>query len=142
MNSLLDLSRLVQVVAPPILVLVCDRFFTAPLRALSPTGLSAATESSSYVGVVIDHWNDGNLPAGLVLNGDAARVVHAGADAISLAVVLALARASSSSRQSNPDGSFNAVPSGRQPSTLQLDELLKPLLAAWNEQRSTLRSPK
>jgi hypothetical protein len=78
MNSLLDLSRLVQVVAPPILVLVCDRFFTAPLRALSPTGLSAATESSSYVGVVIDHWNDGNLPAGLVLNGDAARVVHAG----------------------------------------------------------------
>lgn len=25
-----------------------------------------------------DCWNDGNLPAGLVLNGDAARVVHAG----------------------------------------------------------------
>jgi hypothetical protein len=87
--------------------------------------------------VVIDHWNDGNLPAGLVLNGDAARVVHAGAEAISLAVVLALARASSSSRQSNPDGSFNAVPSGRQPSKLQLDDLLKHLLAAWNEQRSS-----
>jgi hypothetical protein len=35
MNSLLDLSRLVQVVAPPILVLVCDRFFTAPLRVVA-----------------------------------------------------------------------------------------------------------
>jgi hypothetical protein len=34
-----------------------------------------------------------------------------------------------------------AILSGRQPRTLQLDELLKPLPAAWNEQRSTLRIP-
>jgi hypothetical protein len=32
-----------------------------------------------------------------------------------------------------------AILAGRQPSTLQLDELLKPLPAPWNRQRSTLR---
>jgi hypothetical protein len=31
---------------------------------------------------------------------------------------------------------------GRQPSTLQLDELLKPLPVAWDGQRSTLRIPR
>jgi len=42
MNSPDGLSRLVQVVAPPIVVLVWLRFFTAPLRALSPVGLFVA----------------------------------------------------------------------------------------------------
>ncbi len=36
---------------------------------------------------------------------------------------------------------IEAILTGRQPSTLQLDELLKPLPAAWNGQRSTLRMP-
>jgi hypothetical protein len=36
------LSRLVLAFALPILVLICDRFFAAPLRALSPTGLFIA----------------------------------------------------------------------------------------------------
>ena len=36
---------------------------------------------------------------------------------------------------------IEAILAGRQPSTLQLDELLKPLPAAWNGQRSTLRIP-
>jgi hypothetical protein len=36
---------------------------------------------------------------------------------------------------------IEAILTGRQPSTLQLDELLKPLPAAWNGQRSTLRIP-
>jgi hypothetical protein len=35
MNSPPFLSRLVKAVAPPIFVLSCVRFFTAPLRALS-----------------------------------------------------------------------------------------------------------
>src|SRR5882757_10825390 len=34
-----------------------------------------------------------------------------------------------------------AILAGRQPSTLQLDELLKPLPAAWNQQRARLRVP-
>jgi hypothetical protein len=37
---------------------------------------------------------------------------------------------------------IEAILAGRQPSTLQLDELLKPLPAAWNGQRSTLRIPR
>lgn len=41
-NSPDDLSRLVQAEAPPIVVFVCERFFTAPLRALSPVGLLTA----------------------------------------------------------------------------------------------------
>ena len=36
---------------------------------------------------------------------------------------------------------IEAILAGRQPRTLQLDELLKPLPAAWNGQRSTLRIP-
>ena len=36
---------------------------------------------------------------------------------------------------------IEAILAGRQPSTLQLDELLKPLPAAWNGQRTTLRIP-
>jgi hypothetical protein len=32
-----------------------------------------------------------------------------------------------------------AILTGRQPSTLQLDELLKPLPAAWDQQRDKLR---
>ena len=43
MNSPDALLRLVQADAPPIVVLVCERFFTAPLRALSPVGLLTAT---------------------------------------------------------------------------------------------------
>src|SRR6185369_2022203 len=43
MNSPDFLLRLVHAVAPPRLALTCDRFFTAPLRALSPTGLLTAT---------------------------------------------------------------------------------------------------
>jgi hypothetical protein len=35
---------------------------------------------------------------------------------------------------------IEAVLAGRQPSTLQLDELLKPLPAAWDQQRSNLHS--
>ena len=42
MNSPEVLLRLVQAVAPPSLVFNCVRFFTAPLRALSPTGLFTA----------------------------------------------------------------------------------------------------
>ena len=36
---------------------------------------------------------------------------------------------------------IEAILAGRQPRTLQLDELLKPLPAAWNGQRTTLRIP-
>jgi hypothetical protein len=36
---------------------------------------------------------------------------------------------------------IEAILSGRQPRTLQLDDLLKPQPAAWNGQRSTLRIP-
>jgi hypothetical protein len=36
MNSPDFLLRLVQLLAPPIVVFVCERFFTAPLRVLSP----------------------------------------------------------------------------------------------------------
>jgi hypothetical protein len=39
MNSPEFLSRFVQALAPPKVLFVCDRFFTAPLRALSPAGL-------------------------------------------------------------------------------------------------------
>src|SRR5882757_3366414 len=42
MNSPDVVSRFVQDLAPAIFVLVWDRFFTAPLRALSPTGLLTA----------------------------------------------------------------------------------------------------
>jgi hypothetical protein len=45
MNSPDVVSR--QVLALPILVLVCDRFFTAPFRALSPTGLFTAIVAST-----------------------------------------------------------------------------------------------
>jgi hypothetical protein len=37
---------------------------------------------------------------------------------------------------------IEAILTGRQPTTLQLDELLKPLPAAWSEQRSKLRIPR
>jgi hypothetical protein len=47
MNSPDVLFRYVQVVAPPIVVFVWLRFFTAPLRALSRVGLLAAMPSSS-----------------------------------------------------------------------------------------------
>jgi hypothetical protein len=43
---------LVQVFALPILVLVWDRFFTAPLRALSPTGLFTAISLPSFFQLV------------------------------------------------------------------------------------------
>jgi hypothetical protein len=46
MNSPEDVLRFVQAVAPPRLVFNCVRFFAAPLRALSPTGLLVATVSS------------------------------------------------------------------------------------------------
>ncbi|MBR1235589.1 hypothetical protein [Bradyrhizobium sp. AUGA SZCCT0182] len=36
---------------------------------------------------------------------------------------------------------IEAILTGRQPTTLQLDELLKPLPAAWSQQRSRLRIP-
>ncbi len=36
---------------------------------------------------------------------------------------------------------IEAILTGRQPSTLQLDELLKPLPAAWEQQRAKLRIP-
>ena len=36
---------------------------------------------------------------------------------------------------------IEAILAGRQPTTLQLDELLKPLPAAWGQQRSKLRIP-
>jgi hypothetical protein len=42
MNSPLFLFRFVQAVAPPSFVSTCERFFTAPFRALSPTGLFTA----------------------------------------------------------------------------------------------------
>jgi hypothetical protein len=44
MNSPPFLLRLVQAVAPASFVFSCERFFTAPFRALSPTGLLVATE--------------------------------------------------------------------------------------------------
>jgi hypothetical protein len=34
---------------------------------------------------------------------------------------------------------IEGIPTGRQPSTLQLEELLKPLPAAWDQQRARLR---
>src|SRR6476646_9026970 len=42
MNRPLSLLRLVQAVLPISLPLSCERFRTAPLRALSPTGLLTA----------------------------------------------------------------------------------------------------
>jgi hypothetical protein len=36
---------------------------------------------------------------------------------------------------------IEAILAGRQPTTLQLDELLRPLPAAWSQQRSKLRIP-
>jgi predicted nucleic acid-binding Zn ribbon protein len=36
---------------------------------------------------------------------------------------------------------IEAIMAGRQSSTLQLDELIKPLPAAWDQQRAKLRSP-
>ena len=36
---------------------------------------------------------------------------------------------------------IEAILAGRQPSTLQLDDLLKPLPAAWSQQRAKLRIP-
>jgi hypothetical protein len=36
---------------------------------------------------------------------------------------------------------IEAILAGRQPSTLQLDELLRPLPAAWKQQRAKLRIP-
>jgi hypothetical protein len=49
-NSPLFLFRLVQAVALPSLVFTCDRFFTEPLRALSPDGLFVAKSLSLRVG--------------------------------------------------------------------------------------------
>ena len=37
---------------------------------------------------------------------------------------------------------IEAILTGRQPTTLQLDELLRPLPAAWSQQRSKLRIPR
>ena len=48
MNSPEALLRLVKAVTPPSLFFICDRFFTAPLRALSPTGLFTAIAISHY----------------------------------------------------------------------------------------------
>jgi hypothetical protein len=42
MNSPELLLRLVQALAPASVVFVCERFLTAPLRALSPVGLLTA----------------------------------------------------------------------------------------------------
>src|SRR3989442_12095696 len=42
MNSPDDLLLLVQALTPASVVFSCERFFTAPLRALSPTGLFTA----------------------------------------------------------------------------------------------------
>lgn len=39
-------------------------------------------------------------------------------------------------------GIIEAILSGRQPSTLQLDDLLKPLPAAWGDQYSTVFNPR
>jgi hypothetical protein len=45
MNSPDVLLRLVQAVTPPSLFFSCVRFLTAPLRALSPTGLFTIVSS-------------------------------------------------------------------------------------------------
>jgi hypothetical protein len=45
-NSPFALLRLVYALAPASLAFTCVRFFTAPLRALSPVGLFVATASS------------------------------------------------------------------------------------------------
>ena len=42
-------AREIQAVAPPSFVLTCDRFFTAPFRALSPVGLLTAMASFSHL---------------------------------------------------------------------------------------------
>jgi hypothetical protein len=42
MNSPDFLSRFAHALAPPMVDFVCERFFTAPLRALSPVGLLTA----------------------------------------------------------------------------------------------------
>ncbi|MET0709192.1 MAG: hypothetical protein ABWY82_20470 [Tardiphaga sp.] len=49
-NSPVSLSRFVNVVAPAMVVFVWLRFFTAPLRALSPVGLLTAMISSCAAG--------------------------------------------------------------------------------------------
>jgi hypothetical protein len=48
MNSPDVLLRFVQALTPPSFVLSWLRFFTAPLRALSPTGLLTAMVASSF----------------------------------------------------------------------------------------------
>jgi hypothetical protein len=54
MNSPPFLLRLVQAVAPASFVFSCERFFTAPFRALSPIGLLVATEFSLVVVIYRD----------------------------------------------------------------------------------------
>jgi hypothetical protein len=53
MNSPEVLLRLVHAVTPSSFVLSCVRFFTGPLRALSPTGLFTAIIASRSMGVRI-----------------------------------------------------------------------------------------
>jgi hypothetical protein len=58
-NSPDFLLRLVHALAPPTFVFSCVRFFTAPLRALSPFGVLTAIPFSSLQGRDADH--DRNL---------------------------------------------------------------------------------
>ena len=57
MNSPDVLLRLVQVVAPASYVLIWVRFFSAPLRALSPTGLFTAIGFSIRFKWFLNYFN-------------------------------------------------------------------------------------
>lgn len=59
-NSSEVLLRLAQAVAPPSFDLSCVRFFTAPLRALSPLGL--------FTAIVVSRFSDNARPGFFVPN--------------------------------------------------------------------------
>ena len=66
MNSPELLLRLVQALAPASVVFVCERFFTAPLRALSPVGLLMAI--GPLIDVIVGD-NAGGSPKFLMRRG-------------------------------------------------------------------------
>src|SRR3954470_21628913 len=63
MNCPPSLLRFVKVFFPIVLVASCERFFTAPLRALSPAGLFVAMTCSSPVWLWVVLKNDLEPPA-------------------------------------------------------------------------------
>jgi hypothetical protein len=65
------LLRLVHAVAPASVVFSCERFFTAPLRALSPTGLltSPCFSARNRAGLTQKTWTPQKVPVRNRLHG-------------------------------------------------------------------------